>query len=316
MNILKEEEALLYSIGLIKRYNENFLSDLVWANCRSDKSFKQDFFHSCFNFNYYIYYTEREVSDIEKGRNDFHVYTEDGLYILENKINDTNLDRLDNYLELVKNDTKRLFYIVPKNWGGNTQLLKNKGVNVIIWEELINKMVNKYKLFSIIASTILNINQNNNVIPQKPSLESVKPLIRICDEFYDLYFLKDDYKEKKDDYNRNSWKNNEYSYGYSCWASVWFGFTFCPTKGLFFCFTYGKGGMKEIKEYSQFKYINPLGKYFNDEYNYYEIKESIENIDLFLLENAFKEFASLINVKECTGKYTPLIEFIHFGKID
>ena len=313
MNLITRENNYLYSLGLINKGNENSLSNFTWAMCHTDPKFMLMLFEFCFNVkDIEIYHVSREVDEKENGRNDFQIVTTKGTYILESKINDTEIDRADDYLKTVNNDVTRLAYIVPNDWNGDKASLEKRGIRVVIWNDFINHISECYKEYSITASVILGI---KNWIPSlKPSKEDVSKFITLCDEFYDLYFSKDKYKEARTSSGRNTWREHEEWYGYRCWASVWFGFGYCPIKGLFFCFCYSPDGEKKVIKSTTFKYIRPLGNYNNDEFIYFETKTAIKDLSLEDIKYAFEEFARCISVKENSNIYTPLLDFIQFGK--
>ena len=70
------EERFDYALYSKARGNENRLSDIVWAMCKSDKEFFKTFFEFCFpkeNKNIELHGIDREVDHDENGRNDFNI---------------------------------------------------------------------------------------------------------------------------------------------------------------------------------------------------------------------------------------------------
>lgn len=144
-----------------------------------------------------------------------------------------------------------------------------------------------------------------------PPIESVKEEINIIEDFKNRFFSKNEYFEQTDNWTN---KDNPY-YGYYCWGSVWFGIGYNPLKGVFFCFTIGKGGNKTPKNLNKlgtFQKVIKLGKYTNDDNHYFEVQiDDIKNMTTKILDEAFREFADKINVIE-NNKEIPLLEYINY----
>lgn len=313
------EERFDYALYSKARGNENRLSDIVWAMCKSDKEFFKTFFEFCFpkeNKNIELHGIDREVDHDENGRNDFNIYTNKGLYIVESKIGDTNINT-QKYLPIVEYDSERITYIVPGNWNGNMQQLEAEKINVVYWEEFIETIKENFTFFTRKAELILNIQDK-----YLPPIEFVEKEIKIIEDFKSQFMSKNEHFETQTE----TWtdKNNPY-YGYYCWASVWFGIGYNPLKGVFFCFTIGKGGKKviggdktpkKLKELGPFQKSIKLGKRKdNNYYNYYfEVAvDDINNMTVDILDEAFREFADKIIVIEGT-KEIPLLEYINYGR--
>lgn len=316
---LNEQEKFLYAIGVTKRAKENFLSDILWAQSLYDDSFLNDFFAFCFQKakeeNVIAYYIERETSvdsGGQKGRNDFRVHTSHGLYIIESKILDTNISSTDFYLKSINQDSRKLVYIISKrnpNYEKIKKELSSNCINCVDWEGFIDAMITKKSnnQFVTLASSVLDY----DCLKQKPRLDEEKQ--KLCDSFFESHLRNKYYDEKGADVKE--WeKEGGYAYGYSIWASVWFGLLWSPLKDVFWGFAYGNGGEKEITENScTFEYIKPLGKYFNDGYTYYEVRnENKTETNEDILKKAFEEFAKIIKV-HANNKKIPLLEFINYG---
>lgn len=316
---LSKEEKFLYAIGVSKRTKENFLSDILWAKCLYNKEFLNDFFSFCFpsEKQKQVYSIEREISfaDEENGRNDFRIYTNNSFYIVESKILDENISNYKIYLKQVENNEHKIAYIISSTYKGESyqsiiKKLCNNNITTLFWEDFIKLCKDKFKDFAIIASAILNY--DSDIMPQKPSLDELKKEKELCDDFCRNKLEKDMHKSggKTEEWERE----NGYAYGYTIWASVWFGIMWCPIKGVFFAFGYGKGGNKVIDcDACNFKHIKPLGRYMKgrDSHFYYEINQDKE-ITEEIIHNAFKEFASIIKVCK-DNKEIPLLEFINYG---
>ena len=316
---LTEQEKFLYAIGLAKRAKENFLSDILWAQSLYDNDRLNDFFAFCFpnakKENVIAYYIERETtvnSDSSKGRNDFRVHTSCGLYVIESKILDTNIDNVDLYLQSINQDSSKLAYIISKrnpNYNRIKKELSSNCINCVDWEDFIDTIIaNKpHDQFATLATSVLDY----NYFKQKPKLDKEKQ--KLCDSFFKAHFIKNEYYDKKGGDVEEWEREGGYAYGYSIWASVWFGLLWSPLKGIFWGFAYGNGGKKETTENKcTFKYIKPLGKYFNDGYTYYEVRnEDKTEINEEILRKAFEEFATIINV-HTNNKKIPLLQFINY----
>ena len=323
-NEWNKQEAFFYEIGLSKRYNENFLSDIVRAKCISDESFLQEFFHFCFpdkpDKELKIYSIDREIyykdNETNKGRNDFKISTSDDYYLIESKISDSNIEKCNDYIQHLK-DSTHIVYIISKK----TPHLKNiirglKGYGISeprFWEDFIDDdeivKTDEYKDFAIIAASILNYT-SAKILPQKPALKDIEDMKKMCDKFFHDK-LESKYYDKRGG-NEDEWDGEEgYAYGYTIWASVWFGLIWSPSKGCFWSFAYSKEGKKELaKEKEDFSNIRPLGNYLKDGYTYYEIVcNNSSQMTKETLEKAFDEFGSIIIVIDKNGK-TELKEYI------
>lgn len=142
--IQNPEDRFTYALYSKAQGKENRLSDIVWAMCQSDKDFLKTFFVFCFfeiteDTNIELYGIDREVDHDTNGRSDFNIYTNKGVYIVESKIGDTNIN-IQKYLPIVENDNTRITYIVPEKWSGNVSLLEGYNIKVVIWEKFIEKI--------------------------------------------------------------------------------------------------------------------------------------------------------------------------------
>lgn len=313
------ENIFLHSIGFCKRYNENLLSDIVRAQCLCDQTFLEQFFKFCFpsDTKIKVYAIDRETvcsnsndtytdeNSNQSGRNDFKIYTSDSTYIIESKILDTNISKSDFYINCLNGKSDKLTYIISKNNSHYTLLkkgLSSRCIKCVCWEDFIEKIKKDYNDFTILATSILNYSI------QKPKLESLSKKKELCDNFFNSHLKNEHYDEKGG--NIQEWDEEKgYAYGYTIWASVWFGLLWSPLKKVFWGFAYGEDGDKEIDESKMdFKNIKPLGYYMKDGFFYYEIVHQ-NDINIETLESAFKEFAEIIRVKEGNEKI-PLIEYI------
>lgn len=120
--------------------NENSLSDITWAMCRTCESFKitfLNFFFPTIKFNN-ISEFEREYAT-EYSRPDFYVINDGIKYIIENKINDHN-QHFGQY--------DKAFGILPERFGWIANYrpddeLKNAGYKVHTWEEFYDYLLDK-----------------------------------------------------------------------------------------------------------------------------------------------------------------------------
>ena len=316
-DIVTVTDSFLYSIGVIKKQKENFLSDVVRAICYYNECFLNEFFNFCFPKKEEVkaYSIDRETTcfsenkKTKNGRNDFKIYTTDGVYIVESKILDKNISKYTLYLENLNITKDKIVYIISnKNaeYHSIKRELKSDCIACECWEDFIEKIKSKYKDFALIASTILD----SSIIEEKkkkPQIGNMTEEKNLCDDFFHNYLENEHYDKKGGDENEWNCKGG-YAYGYSIWASVWFGLIWEPLKGCFWSFAYGEGGNKDIKNKSSFKYIKPLGKYMNDKFFYYEIKHEDSRMTLEILKEAFLEFADIIEVYE-KGK-TPLVDYL------
>lgn len=297
-----EKEKFLYSIGgIVKKENENFLSDITYAKCICNEEFFNLFFQFCFpNENAKPHYLEREEDNKSNGRNDFQIYTDKGIYIVENKINDKDISKYLKYLHTVNEKKSHIVYIFPKNYDKSSiSELENNEINYFYWEDFIDNVYVDYPEFHdfcIMAAGI--IGHLKLPIFYRPKYEDIKVKGEICDMFFNSK-LKNKYSANLE--NKVIDPENFKFYGYYIWASAWFGIAYCPNKGVYFCFTIGNGGDYKIENKTIYQYLKPLGRYYKDkyeyEYKYYEIKESsIITIDNYkdILTNAFNEFCEMI----------------------
>lgn len=337
----------LYSIGFTKKFKENFLSDIVRAKCLYDDKFLNLFFRHCFSDateDIKVYSMDRETacdSYIEEnllpkaqkkqlGRNDFKIYTNRGIYIVESKILDSDVSKCEKYLDYLENVyktdsnykviSKHITYIISKQNGNATQIermLKTYGISFCHWEDFIEGLSeNDQDDFSTLAKSILN---KENCIQEKAKIETeeLKKRKELCDRFFTENLDSKQYDKKGG--KESEWNDeNGYSYGYTIWASVWFGLLWSELKGAFWAFGYSKGGKKDIDNTKyEFNYIKPLGKYLNDGFTYYEIinphESNGDGINEEVLLYAYKEFAKIINVHDGSG-IKPLDEYIESQK--
>ena len=305
-NIAIETEKFLYAIGIIKMQKENFLSDIVRAISLYNECFLNDFFKFCFpqKEEIEVYSIDREITCFSKsdknnnGRNDFKIYTADGIYIVESKILDTDVSKYSLYLENLENMGKeKIAYIVSSKNSEYERIrysLRSDCIRCVCWENFVNETKDKYKDFALIAASILNCSAIDN-LKKKPKIRDVGK--SLCDDFFKNYLITEHYDKKGgqvDEWEREG----GYAYGYTIWASVWFGLVWSPLKGCFWSFAYGNGGNKTIKDVGNFKYINPLGKYMNDGFFYYEVNQSNSEMTIERLKESFIEFANIIDVYE------------------
>lgn len=315
--ILTESEKFLYSIGILKKQKENFLSDIVRAISLYDECFLNDFFKFCFpqKEEIEVYSIDREITCFSKsdknnnGRNDFKIYTADGIYIVESKILDTDVSKYSLYLENLENMGKeKIAYIVSNKNSEYERIrysLKSDCITCVCWENFVNEIKDKYKDFALIAASILNCGTIDN-LKKKPKIGDMEK--SLCDNFFKNYLITEHYDKKGgqvDEWEREG----GYAYGYAIWASVWFGLVWSPLKGCFWSFAYGNGGNKAIKDENYFRFIKPLGKYMNDGFFYYEINHENSEMTIEILKKAFEEFANIIDVYE-NSERIPLIEYL------
>lgn len=315
--ILTESEKFLYAIGLVKKQKENFLSDIVRAISFYDECFLNDFLKFCFPKKEDIkaYSIDRETTCFSKndknnnGRNDFKIYTTDGIYIVESKILDTDVSKYSLYLENLENIGKeKIAYIVSNKNSEYERIrysLKSDCIICVCWEDFIDAIKDKYKDFVSLAASILNYSAINN-LRKKPKIEEIGR--KLCDDFFEKY-LRNEHYDKKGGQTDEWEREGGYAYGYTIWASVWFGLVWSPLKGCFWSFAYGNGGNRTIKDAEKFKYIKPLGKYMNDGFFYYEINPKNSEMTIEILKESFIEFANIIDVYE-NSERIPLANYL------
>ena len=324
-----EINYFLYSIGIIKKQNENFLSDIIKAICQYDKYFLNKFFTFCFPHEKgrIVHSMDRETickpsnDKYQSGRNDFKIYTNNGYYIVESKILDKNISNYKkycNYLEgIYKKDIKdRITYIVSTK-NEVIENIKNEEIQCVYWEDFINELKNdKYKYFITIANPILNYYNIESEIRKKPILDKLIDEKKLCDNFFNEE-LKSKFYDQKGGQQKEWDKEGGYAYGYTIWASVWFGLLWNPLKGIFWAFAYGTDGDKKIDEsIFDFKFIIPIGKYFNDKYIYFEIipPKNDKKMNKKRLNEAYEEFSKIISVYH-NHEYKRLDIFLSENKI-
>lgn len=299
-------DLLLYSLGFVKRMNENFLSDVLRAFCLYNDDLLNKFFHFCFpeEVDCKVYSMDREVYEKCIGRNDFKIYTDKEDFIVESKILDVNFDKSNTY----RKKFSKLTYIVSKKNSLYQQgkILLPNNVNCVFWEDFIDSCDNED--FAMIASSVLNYNDFSHL--KKPKLSEIESEKNLCDKFFKETLCSKYYDKKGGE--EGEWNDIDgYAYGYTIWGSVWFGLLWSPLKGVFWGFGYGKGGDSIINDkIYNFKYIKPLGKYFNDGYFYYEVLSENGKINFECLDFALKEFAKLILVIDENKNVVPLLDFI------
>ena len=316
-DIVMGTKNFLYAIGLVKKQKENFLSDIVRAISLYDDCFLNDFFKFCFpqKGGIKVYAIDREITCFSKndknnnGRNDFKIYTADGIYIVESKILDTDVSKYSLYLENLENIRKeKIAYIVSNKNSEYKRIrrsLKSDCIACVGWEDFIDKIKFKYRDFALLAASILNCSVIDN-LKRKPKIEDVGK--SLCDDFFKTYLDNKHYDEKGGDVS--DWEcEGGYAYGYTIWASVWFGLIWSPLKGCFWSFAYGKGGDKDIDDARILEYIKPLGKYMNDGFFYYEVNCPDSEMTIGMLEKAFEEFAEIVYVYENSEKI-PLGDYL------
>lgn len=321
------QELFLYAIGVNERTKENFLSDMVRAKCLYSSPFLNAFFAFCFpsKKGVKVYAIDREISFLSDegiaGRNDFKIYTDDGIYIVESKILDENISNCKKYLTIA--EPNKIVYIISSSYKGESyeriiKELEDEKISCRLWEDFINECIeNENRDFAIVASAILNYNKVK-IMPKKPNIdnEEINKMRLLCDDFMGKYFKNDSYKKQSEN-EEDEWNRDDgYSYGFTIWASVWFGIIWCPIKGPFFSFAYSDGGLKVIDERKcNFHYIHPLGLYMKgkDRYSYFEVNKNGRDITMELLDKSFREFADMIKVLNCERKEIPLIEFVNYG---
>lgn len=315
--ILTESEKFLYSIGILKKQKENFLSDIVRAISLYNECFLNDFFKFCFPQKEDIkaYSIDRETTCFSKndknnnGRNDFKIYTTEGFYIVESKILDTDVSKYSLYLENLENMGKdKIAYIVSNKNPEYERIrysLNSDCITCVCWEDFIDKIKDRYRDFALIAASILNCSSIDN-LKIKPRIKDIEK--SLCDIFFKNYLITKHYDKKSGDVDE--WeREGGYAYGYTIWASVWFGLVWSPLKGCFWSFAYGNGGNKTIKDSRKFKYIKPLGEYMNDGFFYYEINSKNSEMTIEILKESFIEFANIIDVYE-NSERIPLANYL------
>lgn len=286
---MNDDAIFHYNLGSLKKYKENFLSDVVlclWQTypCLGEFIFQYAFPESGVK----LFQINREFSN-EEGRNDFIFTTEDGIYILENKIRDKNIEKAKDYLSLVGNDPNRIRYIIPKYLEGVKQnLYVEYKINCIYWEDLIERLFDFSKKRNIdiqsqlyLISGILACFNLKLGFKEKISLEKAKS---IFEPFLDTF------KEKGIDYESSyDWVNGNYLSIY--FHELYFCLKYCPVKGAFLCFCHPKNKNLSFN-YEFFKQIRCLGDYFHDTNMYYELiysdiydKEEIREIILDFLKS-------------------------------
>lgn len=314
---MNETEKFLCAVGIIKKQKENFLSDVVKAVSLYDEHFLNDFFKFCFPNKKEVmaYSIDREITNSskngenKKGRNDFKIYTTDGIYIVESKILDTDVSKYSLYLENLKITKDRIAYIIsdknPECYPIKRKL-KSDGIVCVCWEDFIKEVNSQYKDFTLVASAILN---SCVIEAKKPKIEDISMVKKLCDDFFLSYLKNKQYDNKGGD--KDEWNcKGGYAYGYTIWASVWFGLIWSPLKGCFWSFAYGKGGDKEIKNDSTFNHIKPLGKYMNDDFFYFEINHANSEVTKEILHDSFLEFADIIEVYDENNNQIPFFNYI------
>ena len=230
--------------------------------------FKYVFLQNQQNHGIKLYQINREFSS-EEGRNDFIFTTNNGIYILESKINDKNLDKARYYLSLVNNDPNRLKYIIPKSLNNvKDTLFKDLNVECIYWEDLINAMfdfsiengidINSQLVF---ISGILNFFNSGLGFKEKESLEDA---VKIFEPFLDIFEDVGIRYERIDDWESGNYLSIKFD-------DIWFCLKYCPVKGSFLCFCHKKNFKSLSFDYSMFKNIRCLGDYFHDTNLYYEM---------------------------------------------
>lgn len=309
------EERFDYALYVKVRGKENHLSDIVWAMCQSDKNFLKTFFEFCFieiteEANIKLYGIDREMDHNTNGRSDFNIYTSKGTYIIESKIGDTAIN-VQKYLPIVDGESARITYIVPKKWNGNIDELGIYNVKVVTWEKFIKKIKDDYddKFTSFIRKAELILDVQDKYMPP---IESVEEEINIIEDFKKQFFSEDIHV--KLDCNWTD-KYNPY-YGYNCWASVWFGIGYNPLKGVFFCFTIGKGGDKKPDNLNHLGPFQKVIKLWNEDMvHYFEVAiDDIKNMTTDILDEAFREFAKDIKVITNENVEVPLLTFIKYKR--
>lgn len=315
---MNETEKFLCAVGILKKQKENFLSDVVRAVCLYDEHFLKEFFKFCFpnKKEVKVYSIDREITcfsknvENKKGRNDFKVYTSDGVYIVESKILDTDVSKHPLYIESLKIAKDKIAYIISDRnpeYNPIKRKLKSDCIACVCWEDFVKEVNSRYKDFTLVASAILN---RCIIEAEKPKIEDMSKEKNLCDEFFLKYLKNNQYDNKGG--NKSEWNcKGGYAYGYTIWASVWFGLIWSPLKGCFWSFAYGKGGDKRIKNETYFKRIKPLGKYMNDNFFYYEI--NLDNSEVMtekILKSSFLEFADIIEVYDGNNNQIPFFDYI------
>lgn len=267
---MEKNAVFYYHLGSLRRYKENLLSDIVLCLWQMDYSLGEYIFKYVFQQNQGIelYQINREFSS-EEGRNDFIFTTNNGIYILESKINDKNLNNAKYYLSLVNNDPNRLKYIIPQSLNiVKEKLYKDLNVRCVYWEDLIKGMFDfsiengiDIKSQLVFISGILNFFNSSLGFKEKESLEDAvkifEPLLRI---FEDVGIK----SRRKDDWEFGNYLSIEFK-------DVWFCLKYCPVKGSFLCFCHKKNFRSLNFDYRMFKNIRCLGDYFHDTNLYYEL---------------------------------------------
>lgn len=310
------EERFDYALYSKELGKENLLSDLVCAMCQSDKRFLKAFFEFCYyvitdDADIVLYDVCREVNHEENGRSDFNIYTSMGTYVVESKIWNT-ITNVQKYLPIVDGDSTRITYIVPEKWSGNVLELENYNIKVVRWEDFIEKIKNDYNeeltFFTRKAELILDMQEK-----YMPSIDSVKEEVDIIEDFKNQFFSEDEFIKK----NCNWIDNNNPYFGYDCWGAVWFGISYNPLKGVFFCFTIGKNQQRrpvDINDLGPFQKSISLGK-FKDESYYFEVAvDDIKNMNTDTLDEAFREFAKDIKVITNENDEVALLSLIKYKR--
>lgn len=250
----EEGKRFLYALGIIKRQKENFLSDVIRAKCLYDITFLRSFFTFCFprKSGVEVYAVDREIAcfgdDKEnskkyKGRNDFQIYTSDGIYVVESKILDKDVSKYELYLSCLNIEKDHIAYIISEK-NPQFMVLKKKlesdCINCLCWETFVDKIQIQYEDWALLATKVLNYDKMNLVV-NKPIILGKNQ--QLCDFFFEEYLCSDKYDGcggKISEWERTG------AYGYSIWASVWFGILWCSLKGSFWAFAYGDGGDKKM----------------------------------------------------------------------
>ena len=309
---LNNSDRLLYSLCLTKKKKENFLSDVLWSICRIDSDILGKFFHFCFKEqkDITVYAMDREVTNMANdARNDFFIYTNKGIFIVESKIGNTDIDSCETYLRDLKNQTLHLRYIVPSNFDHLIieKLSAIHNVQVVFWEEFIAEIETEEKEFCkqfvVLSNSILGHEELylQNIVSDA-NYQSYKNIL-------DQFMAKHLSNIQPDDVQYNN-------YGYYLWASVWIGIKYCPIKGLFFCITINNNGNRDIEKEQdpynkKYENLTPLGKYSREKDVYYEIRSQNGNYTDECLVAALKEFGDFIDVK-IDGIYKPLLKYLKF----
>lgn len=320
---MKVNEKFLFLCGKSARKDENLFSDIVKYMCDVNEEFLNILFRLCFRSSgceVEPCYILREQQIAEDSRIDFAIQTkEHGIYYIENKIADRNIVKnAEKYIghlngKYGKEANKHLTYILPcKNYDKEPSRLEEIGVNCVFWEEFLDKCLenDKFHEFAIILSSIIQYYPTPNEV-------EIQDFKKKCDKLNCI--LSSKYSNEKID----NWSKGCF-YGYYLIDSLTFGVNFCPTKGLFFCFTYNykqyekfvKDKVRKINHQMNLKYLKPLGKFHNDEDIYIEILKENEH-DSDISEERFikasKELGRFIQVVD-GEKGIPLDEYIKMKK--